>query len=66
VATAERPIPPTTQAVLLNILHIVIIERCEVRPRFALGPKQFIELGVKSLSIAVFGSIDEQCHQPRC
>jgi hypothetical protein len=51
---------------LLNILHVVIVERGEVGPSPALGAKELIKLGVKSLGIAMFGSVDEQRHQPRC
>jgi hypothetical protein len=42
----------------------VIIERGE--SGFSVDTKKLIELSVKSLGIAVLGSINEQHHQPRC
>jgi hypothetical protein len=51
---------------LLNIFDVLIIEHGEVGPSFFVRTKELVELGVKSLGIAVFGSINEQRHQPRC
>jgi hypothetical protein len=51
---------------LLNIFDVLIIEQGEVGPSFFVRTKELVELGVKSLGIAVFGSINEQRHQPRC
>jgi hypothetical protein len=53
-------------AMLLNIFDVLIIEQGEVGPSFFVRTKELVELGVKSLGIAVFGSINEQRHQPRC
>ena len=52
---------------LLNIFDVlIIIEHGEVGPSFFVRTKELVELGVKRLGIAVFGSINEQRHQPRC
>ena len=53
---------------LLNIFDVlIIIEHGEVGPSFfGMRTKELVELGVKRLGIAVFGSINEQRHQPRC
>src|ERR1700740_545257 len=56
---------PVSLAVLLNILHVAIVQRGEVGPGFSVRTKEFIKLSVEGLGIAMFGSVNEQRHQPR-
>jgi hypothetical protein len=57
-----RPAMPSS--VLLNVLHVALIQRGEVGSGLALGTKQLIDLGVNRLGVSVLSAVDEKGHQP--
>ena len=56
-----RPAMPSS--VLLNVLHVALIQRGEVGSGLALGTKQLIDLGVNRLGVSVLSAVDEKGHQ---
>lgn len=54
---------PAPVAKRLDLLRLSFIESYQVVMRFSIRPKQFIQLGVNGLGVAVFGALDEQRHE---
>jgi len=49
----------------LDLLGLLVIEVSELISCFAIRPQQLVQLGVYGLSVAVFGSLNKECHQER-
>jgi hypothetical protein len=60
----QSVVGPLLVPVLLNVLGLSIIKPSEVIPRRVLGMEELVELGLDSLSVSMFGTLDEQGHQP--
>lgn len=49
----------------LDLLRLFVVKLCKLISCFAVRPQQFVQLRVNGLSVAVFGSLDEERHQQR-